>query len=47
MDYQKLANLLYKNIHTTPEYYYEKLQEGDACRADVHIGYCYLMQTRR
>ena len=24
MDYQKLANLLYKNIHTTPEYYYEK-----------------------
>lgn len=24
MDYNKLANLLYKNIHTTPEYYYEK-----------------------
>ena len=24
MDYQKLANLLYKNIHTTPEYYFEK-----------------------
>ena len=24
MDYQKLANILYKNIHTTPEYYYEK-----------------------
>lgn len=24
MDYQKLANLLYKNVHTTPEYYYEK-----------------------
>ena len=27
MDYQKLANLLYKNIHTTPEYYYEKFPE--------------------
>ena len=24
MDYNKLANLLYKNTHTTPEYYYEK-----------------------
>lgn len=24
MDYQNLANLLYKNTHTTPEYYYEK-----------------------
>lgn len=24
MDYQKLANLLYKNVHTTPEYYYDK-----------------------
>lgn len=24
MDYQKLANLLYKDTHTTPEYYYEK-----------------------
>ncbi len=23
MDYQKLANLLYKNTHTTPEYYYQ------------------------
>ena len=27
MDYQKLANLLYKNIHTTPEYYYEKFPQ--------------------
>ena len=27
MDYQKLANLLYKNVHTTPEYYYEKFPE--------------------
>lgn len=27
MDYQKLANLLYKNIHTTPEYFYEKFPE--------------------
>ena len=24
MDFQKLANLLYKDTHTTPEYYYEK-----------------------
>ncbi len=24
MDYKLLANLLYKNIHTTPEYYFEK-----------------------
>ncbi len=24
MDYQKLASLLYKNTHTTPEYYYNK-----------------------
>ena len=29
MDYQKLANLLYKNIHTTPEYYYEKFPERE------------------
>lgn len=27
MDYQKLANLLYKNTHTTPEYYYEQFPE--------------------
>ena len=27
MDYQKLASILYKNIHTTPEYYYEKFPE--------------------
>ncbi len=27
MDYQKLANLLYKNIHTTPEYYFEQFPE--------------------
>ena len=27
MDYQKLASLLYKNTHTTPEYYYEKFPE--------------------
>ena len=27
MDYQNLANLLYKNTHTTPEYYYEKLNQ--------------------
>jgi glutamyl-tRNA synthetase len=24
MDYQKLANLLYKNVHVTPEYFYAK-----------------------
>lgn len=27
MDYQKLANLLYKNTHTTPEYYFAKYPE--------------------
>ncbi len=27
MDYQKLANLLYKNVHVTPEYYYQKYPE--------------------
>ncbi len=27
MDYHKLANLLYKNVHTTPEYYYNKYPE--------------------
>ncbi len=27
MDYQKLANLLYKNVTLTPEYYYEKFPE--------------------
>ena len=36
MDYQKLANLLYKNIHTTPEYYYEKFPERQlAPKAEV------------
>ena len=36
MDYQKLANLLYKNIHTTPEYYYEKFPERNlAPKAEV------------
>ncbi len=36
MDYQKLASLLYKNIHTTPEYYYEKFPERNlAPKAEV------------
>ena len=36
MDYQKLANLLYKNVHTTPEYYYEKFPERNlAPKAEV------------
>ncbi len=36
MDYQKLASILYKNIHTTPEYYYEKFPERNlAPKAEV------------
>lgn len=27
MDYKKLSELLYKNVHTTPEYYYKKFPE--------------------
>ena len=36
MDYQKLANLLYKNTTTTPEYYYAKYPERNlAPKAEV------------
>ena len=36
MDYQKLASVLYKNIHTTPEYYYQKFPERNiAPKAEV------------
>ena len=29
MDYQKLANILYKNVTLTPEYFYAKYVEID------------------
>ena len=36
MDYQKLASVLYKNIHTTPEYYYQMFPERNiAPKAEV------------